>query len=249
MHQDDESRAFSDSSSVTTLVKDKLIVALDVPSKAMALEFASPLVGVVSWLKIGLELFVSEGPDVVRAISKLGFRIMLDLKLHDIPKTVERSVAQAVRLNVDMLTLHTAGGASMLRAARQGAGASSLRLLGVTVLTSQLDEELKQTGVAGEVAQVVMDRATLAADCGLHGVVASAWEAHDLRQALPADFAIVTPGIRMQGDATGDQVRIATPAKALRWGASHLVVGRPVRDAADPVVAANTILKQMEAAS
>lgn len=226
---------------------DRLIVALDVETLEAADAFAARLEGVVRRLKVGLELFTAAGPEAVRAVQRRGARVMLDLKLHDIPETVARAVARAAALGVELSTLHTAGGRKMMeaaaRAAREAGGGT--KLLGVTVLTSLDARDLAEVAVDGDVAAVVARRATLAMEAGLDGVVASPREAARIRAAAPEGFLIVTPGVRPAGAGAGDQKRVATPRAAREAGADLVVVGRPVRDAADPRAAAAAIVAEL----
>lgn len=227
--------------------RDRLIVALDVETAAAAEAFAATLAGVVRRLKIGLELFVAEGPDVVRAIQRRGFRVMLDLKLHDIPETVARAVARAAALDVELLTLHTAGGRRMMEAAAEAArrAGGATKLLGVTVLTSLDARDLAEVAVEPDVEAVVARRATLAMESGLHGVVSSPREVARVRAAAPEGFLIVTPGVRPAAADPGDQKRVATPQAAVAAGANFIVVGRPIRDAPDPRRAAEDIISTL----
>ena len=227
---------------------NRLIVALDVEDRAQADALAARLGGAAGWLKIGLELFIAAGPDLVSDYAGAGRRIMLDLKLHDIPATVERAVARAGALGAELLTVHAAGGRAMLAAAAAAAhrvGARRPRILAVTVLTSLDDRDLAEVGSAGPVEDLVVRRARLAADAGADGVVASPREAAVLRAALPADFLIVTPGVRPAGADVGDQKRVLTAAEARAAGADLVVVGRPIRDAADPAAAARAIADEI----
>jgi orotidine-5'-phosphate decarboxylase len=221
---------------------NRLIVALDVDTLAAAEALADRVAGVAGWLKVGLELFIAAGPAGVRALARRA-PIMLDLKLHDIPETVARATARAAELEVALLTVHVAGGRKMLEAAVRARG--PVKLLGVTVLTSLDDADLAEVGTGPSVAAVVARRAALAAAAGLDGVVASPGEAAALRAALPAGRLIVTPGVRPAGAAAGDQKRVATPAAAIAAGADLVVVGRPIRDAADPRAAAAAILAEL----
>jgi len=219
-----------------------VIVALDVPGADKALALADQLGDEVSFYKIGLSLFTLEGPAVVRELRARGKRIFLDLKFHDIPNTVARAVESAAALDVELLTLHTTGGAAMMRAAREAAGEHGPRLLGVTLLTSMSAHAVGEVwgrDVATE--QEVLRLAGHAAESGLHGVVASPLEAARIRQRHGPGFLVVTPGIRAAGDAAGDQVRTATAAQATAAGADYLVVGRPIIAAADPRAAARAI--------
>lgn len=227
----------------------ELIVALDVPSQRDALALVDQLHDTVDFYKIGLELYTREGPGVVRAVRGRGKRVFLDLKLHDIPNTVARAVEAAAALDVSLLTLHTAGGRAMMEAAVAAAD-GRLDLLGVTVLTSTSDAELAEVWnreVSTAEAEVLR-LARLAREAGVPGVVASAREARPLRDSLGPDALIVTPGIRLPSDDVGDQVRVATPTAAVRDGATHLVVGRPIRAADDPVAAAETFRREIGAA-
>lgn len=195
-------------------------------------------------LKVGLELFVREGPRATLLGSELGCDVFLDLKLHDIPETVERAVASAAELGVRYLTVHASGGAAMLeRAARRAAG-SGLTLLAVTVLTSLDASDLRATGVGAAPEEHALRLARLAVDAGIPGLVCSSAEVGALRAALGPRVILVTPGIRManMGD---DQKRIGTPRSAIRAGSSLLVVGRPIRDAADPSEAARGIVREI----
>lgn len=230
--------------------KDRLIFALDVETLPAAEELAARLAGVVTRLKVGLELFIAAGPPAVRAMAATGARVMLDLKLHDIPQTVANATARACALDADLLTIHTSGGRRMMEAAAQAARAAGGRtkLLGVTVLTSMEAKDLAEVGVAGEVAALVRQRALLARDSGLDGVVASPQEAALIRAAVGEGFLIVTPGVRPASGAGGDdQRRVATPAAALRAGADMIVVGRPIKDAPDPRAAAAAIVAELGA--
>jgi orotidine-5'-phosphate decarboxylase len=220
-----------------------LIVALDVPSAAAALEMAERLRGQVGWFKVGLELFSSEGPSLVRELVGKGNRVFLDLKLHDIPNTVRGAAREAARLGVAMFTVHAAGGRGMMTAAaegaRDGAGEGPPPLvLGVTVLTSLTNADLTEIGLNESSLATATRLARLAQASGLGGVVASPHEAAFIRQSLGAGFAIVTPGIRPAAAARHDQARSATPQAAIRAGADFLVVGRPITQASDPTAAA-----------
>jgi orotidine-5'-phosphate decarboxylase len=231
-------------------MRDRLAFALDYPTLAQAEAGAARVAEVVGVLKVGLELFVAEGPAAVKLGRSLGSRVFLDLKLHDIPETVERAVATAGQLGASLLTLHAAGGPRMLEAAAKRAQSegAGLKLLAVTVLTSLDAADLQATGVATTPAEHVLKLGKLARASGLHGLVCSTAEVAALRHALGPDALLVTPGIRPAGSAIGDQKRVGTPAAALRDGSSLLVVGRPIRDAADPVAAARSILAEMSGA-
>ena len=229
---------------------NRLIAALDVEDRAAAEALVARLDGAAGWLKIGLELFIATGPDIVRDHVAAGRRIMLDLKLHDIPATVERAVARAAALGAELLTVHAGGGRAMLAAAARAsraAGTRRPRILAVTVLTSLDERDLAEVGARGPLEELVVRRARLAADAGADGVVASPREAAVLRAALPADFLIVTPGVRPAGAAAGDQKRVLTAGEARAAGADLVVVGRPIRDAADPAAAARAIAAELGA--
>ena len=228
----------------------RLIAALDVPDRASADALVARLGGAVDWLKIGLELYVATGPDIVRDYAAAGHRVMLDLKLHDIPATVARATERAAELGAELLTVHAAGGRAMLRAAVDAARATAhagrrLRILAVTVLTSLDEADLVEAGLLGPADALVLRRAELAAQAGCDGVVASPHEAMRLRAAMPADFLIVTPGIRPAGASTDDQKRISTAAAARAAGADLVVCGRPIRDAADPAAAARALIAEL----
>ncbi len=229
-------------------MKAELIVALDVPDVAAAVAAVKKLPAEVQFVKVGLELFVAEGPDVLKPIAALGKKIFLDLKLHDIPRTVERAVQSAAQHHVFMLTLHAAGGRAMLRAAADAArevGPAAPKLVAVTVLTSLDQGDLNDLGVARTPAQQVMALGELAIGSGVDGLVCSAQEVGAMRQKLGPQPLLVTPGIRLPSDAIGDQKRVATPANAVKDGSSFLVVGRPILEAADPAAAAHAVLADM----
>ena len=227
---------------------NRLIVALDVENRGQADALAARLGGAAGWLKIGLELFIAGGPDLVREYAGAGRRIMLDLKLHDIPATVERAVARSAALGVELMTIHAGGGRAMIEAAAgaaRRAGATRPRLLAVTVLTSLDERDLEDIGARGPLDELVVRRARLAAEAGADGVVASPREAALVRAAAPPGFLIVTPGVRPAGAATGDQKRVMTASEARAAGADLVVVGRPIRDAADPAAAARAMAAEL----
>jgi orotidine-5'-phosphate decarboxylase len=230
-------------------MRNPIIVALDVPTAEEALALTAQLAPVVGAFKIGSELFTSAGPDIVRRVRAAGGSVFLDLKYHDIPNTVARAVEAAVRLDVQMLTVHTSGGWAMLQAAEQAAREQAGRLgrppplvLGVTVLTSLDGNALIELGWAGDVAQQVQRLATLAVRSGLRGLVCSPLELRLLRQVLPPEVQLVTPGIRSPDAASDDQKRTLSPAAALAAGANWLVIGRPICAAPAPRRAAESIL-------
>jgi orotidine-5'-phosphate decarboxylase len=230
--------------------REKLIVALDVPSASAATELVSRLEGTVRWFKVGLELFVAAGPAVLEPLVASGYSVFLDLKLHDIPNTVAGAVRSASALGARMLTVHATGGPAMLTAAREALSgiANPPELLAVTVLTSM---DAAQGGAVGwnrSPAEQVELLARMGLDAGIRGFVCSPQEVGALRALTGAKGVLVIPGIRPGGAATGDQKRVATPADALRNGASFLVVGRPITQAANPAEAAEEIVREMAAA-
>jgi orotidine-5'-phosphate decarboxylase len=225
-----------------------LILALDVPTREAADPILRQLRGHLRWVKIGLQMFTAYGPAYVNEVAGLGFNIFLDLKLHDIPNTVAKAVESLAPLPIQMLTLHTAGGSEMMRAARAAQLKSNPRLLllGVTVLTSMDSAGLREIGVTAASADQVARLGRLAADAGLRGLVCSPLEVSLLRSHLPADVQLVTPGIRPAGEPGGDdQKRVMTPADAARAGSSYIVVGRPILQAADPAAAARAIMAEL----
>jgi orotidine-5'-phosphate decarboxylase len=225
--------------------RDRLIIALDVDSASQAQQIVQAVGESASTFKVGKQLFTAEGPQIVRDLISSGKKVFLDLKFHDIPNTVAAAVRQASALRVDMLTVHASGGSKMLNAAAEAAG-NNVLVLAVTVLTSLADEDLSEIGVAGNVQAQVLRLARLARASGIRGLVASAHEARELLRELGDDFVIVTPGVRPAGAAKGDQARVVTPADALRAGASHIVVGRPISEAPDPAQAVRKILRELE---
>jgi orotidine-5'-phosphate decarboxylase len=237
--------------------RDKLIVALDFSSAEAGARVADQLRGHVGMFKVGLENFSAEGPVLPRYLVAQRDKVFLDLKLHDIPNTVQAAARQAAQLGVSMFNVHAAGGRKMMEAAIEGAreGSAGRRdgsrplVLGVTVLTSLAGGDLAELGISDTPEDAVVRLASLAKQSGLDGVVASPREITALRKALGPDFAIVTPGIRPATADANDQVRIATPASAIQAGASYLVVGRPITEAADPVAAADAIVAEIESAS
>lgn len=223
--------------------RKKIAFALDYPTLAEASAGARLVAPAVGVLKVGLELFVREGPAAVELGAACERPVFLDLKLHDIPETVERAVQNAAALGVRYLTIHAAGGRAMLeRAANAAARATSpLTLLAVTVLTSLDQGDLAALGVAGSTRDHVVRLAKIAIDAGVRGFVTSPQEVAALRAEVGPEAFLVTPGVRPEGAATGDQKRVATPRTALAAGADLLVIGRPIRDAADPLAAARAI--------
>ncbi len=229
-----------------------IIVALDVPSAEQALKLAELVAPAVGAFKIGKELFVSAGPDIVRRVRATGASVFLDLKFHDIPNTVAKAVAAATRLDVQMLTIHTSGGGEMMRSAEKSAqdtakslGLAAPLVLGVTVLTSSDANTLAEIGCQANVGQQVERLATLAVKSGLRGLVCSPLEIADLRQILPPEIQLVTPGIRTGAEKADDQKRTLSPREAIAAGASWLVIGRPIYAAENPRLAAEKILESI----
>ncbi len=225
----------------------RLIVALDVPDAEAAVGLVNRLEPYCHWFKVGLELFVAAGPAVLTPLVARGHQVFLDLKFNDIPNTVAGAVRSAAGLGVRMMTVHAAGGPAMLAAA-QGALeglADPPQLLAVTVLTSMDQAQANAVGLERSPAEQVELLARMGLDAGIRGFVCSAEEVASLRAITGPEGVLVIPGIRPAGDKKGDQKRIATPAEALRSGASYLVVGRPITQAADPAEAAEGILKEM----
>lgn len=229
----------------------RIVFPLDVGTEVEARALAARVAEGVGVLKVGLELFVAEGPRVLRIGEEHARPIFLDLKLHDIPETVERAVASAAAHGVRYLTVHASGGPAMLRRAAERAERESggrLQLLAVTVLTSMSDDDLRATGVPSIAREQVERLAKLAWNEGVRGFVCSPLEVAMLRAALP-DATLVVPGVRPAGASAGDQKRIATPAETIRAGADLLVIGRPIRDAADPRAAAAAIADEIARAA
>ena len=227
----------------------RVIVPLDVPDAASALALAARLDPKLCRVKVGKELFVAAGPDVVARLQERGFEVFLDLKFHDIPNTVAGACRAAARLGVWMVNVHASGGEAMLRAAREAIGAVSHPplLVGVTILTSLAEADLARVGFTGPVDENVERLARLARACGLDGVVCSAQEAARLRHATGAGFVLVTPGIRLPDAAPDDQARTVTPPEAVRLGADYLVIGRPITQSKDPAAALESIRRSLEA--
>jgi len=224
----------------------RLILALDLPSVEEARAMADRVGEAVSFHKIGLQLLPVGGMDLARALKDSGQSVFLDYKLLDIGATVEKAARSIAGSGADLLTIHAEPQA--MRAAVEGRGGASMKLLGVTVLTSYDRAALDEIGYARDPAELVMRRVDQAVEAGMDGVVASAHEAQAIRARVPGDFLIVTPGIRPAGADAHDQKRVATPASALAAGASHLVVGRAITGADDPRAAAEAIVQEMAAA-
>jgi orotidine-5'-phosphate decarboxylase len=231
-----------------TTSKDRLIVALDMPSIDEAARLVATLGDSVSFYKVGLELLFAGGLDLARSLKHQGKRVFLDMKLLDIGNTIERAVLNAKELGVDFLTVH-GHDLKTLRAAVSGRGSSNLKLLAVTVLTNLTDDDLKQQGLAMSPADLVLHRARMAYEAGFDGVIASGQEAARIREAVGPGFLIVTPGIRLPGSTTDDQERVMTPDSAISAGANHIVVGRPITQADDPTAVAELFLYHVREAS
>jgi orotidine-5'-phosphate decarboxylase len=227
--------------------RERLIVALDVSSLAEAHRIVDLLGQSVQTFKVGQQLFTAEGPQAVRDLVRSGRKVFLDLKYHDIPNTVGAAVREAASLEVNMITVHASGGGKMLRAAVEAARDinPAVKVLAVTVLTSLTDNDLEKMGVRGRVEDQVLRLAAMAIANGCQGIVASAHEASALRNELGQEFIIVTPGVRPPGTGHGDQARVVTPEEAIASGATHIVVGRPITEAADPAAEAKAILAQI----
>ena len=235
------------------MADDRLIVALDVPTRTSAEQLVARLGDSVSYYKVGMELFYALGGGIVTWLKEREKKVFLDLKLHDIPNTVGNGLCSLLRLRPDILNVHTAGGLRMMKtasealhSAAEAEGIPCPKLIGVTVLTSMDADDWAGLGHTGTIADAVLRRARLAQEAGLDGVVASPAETAEIRRVCGEDFLIVTPGIRPAGVSNDDQRRVMTPAGAIRAGASQLVVGRAIYAAADPRTAAEDVLKEME---
>jgi orotidine-5'-phosphate decarboxylase len=228
--------------------KDRLIIALDVSRSSEAQNIVRKIGEAAGTYKVGKQLFTAEGPQVVRDLVASGRKVFLDLKFHDIPNTVAGAVKNACELGVSMLTVHASGGTKMLRAAADAVAASSPKpiLLGVTVLTSFTEEDLQELGCPVGLPYQVVRLAGIALNAGCTGIVTSVHETVSVRRNLGEGFAIVTPGVRPAGSAVGDQARVATPTDAIRAGATHIVVGRPITGDPNPAQAARRIVEEMD---
>jgi len=233
---------------------ERLIVALDVDSRAKAMELARIIAPQGAMFKVGMELFYACGPDIISSLREKGAGVFLDLKLHDIPNTVSRAVKVLTRYGASIINVHASGGTEMMKVAVEAAGEEATRLgidrprvIAVTVLTSIGQRELnEQLGIKGQIRELVTYWSQLARESGMDGVVASAREATAIRNVCGESFIIVTPGIRPHGTAAGDQKRIVTPSDAIKAGATYIVVGRPVTAAPDPLSAVRQIICQMQ---
>ncbi|MBM4138161.1 MAG: orotidine-5'-phosphate decarboxylase [Nitrospira sp.] len=228
------------------VARDRLIFALDVPSAAEADRLLDRLHGHLSLVKVGLELYTAAGPDMVKRIVERGMRVFLDLKFLDIEETVRRATARVASMGVDFLTVHA--NRKALTAAVQGREGSSLKLLAVTVLTNFDGNDLRDMGIQRTVQDLVTARALLASEVGCNGVIASGEEAAALRQKIGPRFTIVTPGVRPAGKGVDDHARVTTPTQTITSGADYLVIGRPIRDAADPAATVADLVAEMQSA-
>jgi orotidine-5'-phosphate decarboxylase len=225
--------------------RDRLIVALDVPTQTEALELVRELSPEVGFFKIGLQLYIAGGPEIVRGVLATGAKVFLDLKLHDIPNTVGKAVESVHRLGVQMLTIHLSGGEEMIRAAIAGRK-HNMSILGVTVLTSASEQTLRETGVSDKIENHVLRLAKLGVEKGLDGIVASPHEITMLRREFGGKIKIVVPGIRPSGSESADQKRVMTPREAIQAGADYLVVGRPIIAHPAPREAVTRILDEVK---
>lgn len=230
----------------TIIARDRLILALDVPSSDEADRLLDRVQGEIVFVKVGLELYTVGGPEMVQRLIARGMRVFLDLKFLDIEETVRRATARVAAMGVEFLTVHA--NRKALAAAVQGRGDSRLKLLAVTVLTNFNSQDLREMGIQRSVQDLVVARAQLATEIGCDGVVASGEEPAILRPTVGPHFLIVTPGVRPVGTSVDDHARVTTPTQAISAGADYLVIGRPIRDASDPAVTAAAILVEMQAA-
>ena len=231
------------------MIDSKIIVALDYADSASALNLVNQLDSSLCKLKVGKELFTAAGPQLVEKLIAKNFQVFLDLKFHDIPNTVAKACEAASNLGVWMLNVHASGGTAMMQAALEGVNKSkhSPYLIAVTVLTSMSQANLNEIGIENNIEDQVLNLAKLTQLAGLHGVVCSALEAELLKRHLAHDFLLVTPGIRPASASKDDQSRILTPSQALTAGASYLVIGRPITQAANAIDALITINQEIQA--
>ncbi|QCT02267.1 orotidine 5'-phosphate decarboxylase [Paenibacillus algicola] len=232
----------------------RLMVALDYPDASQASDLIRQLEGIPCYMKVGMQLFYAAGPDFVRALKARGYRVFLDVKMHDIPNTVKGGSHSVTRLGVDMFNVHAAGGVQMMEAAKDGAEAAVAEtpglvmpsIIAVTQLTSTSQQMMnEEIGVSGTVEDAVVRYAQMAQQAGLHGVVASSLEVTAIAAACGPQFQTVTPGIRPAGSGIGDQSRVLTPGQAIARGSHYLVVGRPITAAQNPREAAEQIIEEM----
>jgi len=234
--------------------RERLVLALDVNNFKKAEELVDKLTDYVGVFKIGNQLFTAEGTKVIKMVQEKGGKVFLDLKFHDIPNTVARAAEVVSKLGIYIFDIHTSGGYEMMKATVEASkklsfalGISKPLILGVTLLTSINQEILeKEIGIKKRLEEQVVHLAKLAKAAGLDGVVASSWEIKEIRKACGEDFVILTPGIRPAGKSSDDQKRIMTPREAIKLGADFLVIGRPIRNASNPVESAKEILREME---
>ena len=227
------------------IAEEKIIIALDTQDEKRFSSLLSALEGKKVWVKIGMECFYSLGPSAVHSAKEKGYKIFLDLKLHDIPNTVGKSLSALSALPFDMINVHAAGGSEMKKAAEVIHGIpSSPLLIAVTQLTSTSQRMMNdEQRISGDILESVTHFAKLAKDCGLHGVVSSPLETQAIKLICGSRFLTVTPGIRPKSSGSDDQVRITTPAEALRLGTDYMVIGRPITEAPSPLAALEEILK------
>ncbi|SPP64719.1 orotidine-5'-phosphate decarboxylase [Nitrospira lenta] len=228
------------------IARDRLIFALDVPSVVEAERLLDQLQGHISFVKVGLELYTAAGPDMIKRVLDRNMRVFLDLKFLDIEETVRRATAKVAAMGVDFLTIHA--NRKALAAAVQGREGSDLKLLAVTVLTNFDSHDLRDMGIQRSVQDLVTARALLASEVGCDGVVASGEEPAAIRQKVGPRFLIVTPGVRPAGKGVDDHARATTPTQTIAAGADYLVIGRPIRDAVDPVATVTEIVSEMQTA-
>jgi orotidine-5'-phosphate decarboxylase len=236
---------FAENDEMKPPARDRIILALDVGHRDEAVELAKIVAPFVGTVKVGLQLFIAEGPDLVQEFRDMGLEVFLDLKLHDIPNTVARAVEAAAKLDVQMLTLHLLGGREMILAG-VAAAPPNLLLLGVTVLTSANQETLRAVGIEHAMADEVGQLARLGLDCEIGGLITSAHEVRALRESVGPELKLVVPGIRQHGAEKHDQKRTMTPAEAIAAGADYLVIGRPITGQSDPAAAARKIIEEIE---
>ncbi len=232
-------------------MKPEIIIAVDVPTAAEITPLLNKLPDQLTWFKVGLELFSAEGPAVLSPFFLRQKHIFLDLKLHDIPRTVANAVTAAAKLGVNLMTVHAIGGRAMLKAAAEAAaafGPTRPRLVAVTTLTSLNQDDFTDLGIQRTVAEQALALTDLALSCGIDGVVTSVHEAPLLRRKFGNTPILVTPGIRPSGSDIGDQKRVATPALAVEAGSTYLVIGRPIVEAADPRAATLSIQAEVDKA-
>ena len=229
------------------MINKDLIVALDVPNKNELINTLNRLPDIINWYKVGLELFIAEGPEILKILKSFGKQIFLALKLHDIPQTVENAIKVACQYDVDMMTVHGLGGKKMLEAAANAASnfKNPPKLVAVTTLTSLGDEDLDDIGISKDISSQALSLGSLAISSGIDGLVTSAFEAKVLRDEFPSSL-LITPGIRLKDDNVNDQKRVATPDFALRQGATHLVVGRSILKSNDPLFVVERIMADIK---